>query len=124
MNIPDGYPYSNQHELNLDWTLAKLREFSISLEHDFPELATLVGRYRAEVENLNSRVSTLDVTLETSVEDAVSAYLARSIYVEINNDGYIVFNVPDSWDEIEFNTTGLDITVSGIDEYGRLVLSY
>ena len=31
--------------------------------------------------------------------------------------------VPESWDDITFNTTGYDTTVDGYD-YGHLVLSY
>ena len=45
------------------------------------------------------------------------------IFVEINDNGYIVYNIPDSWKDIVFNTTGLDISLVGYD-YGHLVLSY
>ena len=56
-------------------------------------------------------------------EGMVDKYVATMIFVEINNDGYIVYNMPESWDDIEFNTTGLDINVPDY-EYGHLTLSY
>lgn len=56
-------------------------------------------------------------------ESMVDKYVATMIFVEINNDGYIVYNMPESWDDIIFNTTDLDIEVEGYD-YGYLVLSY
>ena len=53
------------------------------------------------------------------------------IYVWISDAGYIIYNVPESWDDITFNTTGLDIQNEQLAdnghvanyEYGRLVLS-
>lgn len=56
-------------------------------------------------------------------EQIIRDYLACAIFVEINKQGYIVYNVPESWDEIIFNTVGLDIQISD-QEYGTLVLSY
>ena len=45
------------------------------------------------------------------------------IFLEISDSGYIVYYIPQSWKDIVFNTTQLDIEISGYD-YGRLVLSY
>lgn len=58
-----------------------------------------------------------------NIEELVSHFVATMIFVEINYDGYIVYNMPESWDDIEFNTTGLDINVPDY-EYGHLTLSY
>ncbi|MBO7695346.1 MAG: hypothetical protein J6T10_22205 [Methanobrevibacter sp.] len=59
----------------------------------------------------------------TFAEHIIESYLATMIFVEINDEGYIVYNIPERWEEIEFNTTGLDISIPG-QEYGKLVLSY
>lgn len=56
-------------------------------------------------------------------EKIIAKYLATMIFVEISDSGYIVYYIPETWKEIIFNTTGLDIEISGYD-YGRLVLSY
>lgn len=56
-------------------------------------------------------------------EKIIAKYLATMIFVEISDNGHIVYYIPETWKEIIFNTTGLDIEISGYD-YGRLVLSY
>lgn len=65
-------------------------------------------------------------------EKIIEEYLAQMIYVKLSDAGYILYVIPESWKQIQFNTTGLDITdemlngsghVDGYD-YGHLVLSY
>lgn len=57
-------------------------------------------------------------------EKIIEEHLATMIFVEINQLGYFVYYIPDSWDSITFNTTGYDIIIEDVPEYGRLVLSY
>ena len=57
-------------------------------------------------------------------KDMIEKYIATMIFVEINDEGYVVYNIPEGWDDITFNTTGLDITLDLQPEYGHLVLSY
>ena len=56
-------------------------------------------------------------------EKIIADTLATMIFVEISDAGYFVYYIPESWNDITFNTTGLDIAITGYD-YGRLVLSY
>lgn len=58
------------------------------------------------------------------VAELVEKYIATMIFVEINDAGYIVYNIPYTWRNITFNTTELDIVVESEREYGHLVLSY
>ena len=58
------------------------------------------------------------------LEQLIEQSLMRMIIVSINDDGYIVYTIPDGWSSITFNTTGLDITVPLEPKYGHLVLSY
>lgn len=58
------------------------------------------------------------------IEKIIEQYIATMIFVQINDDGYIVYYIPESWDNIIFNTTGLDINLDMQPEYGHLVLSY
>ena len=57
-------------------------------------------------------------------EKIIQENISTMIFIEITNAGYIVYNIPDNWNVITFNTTGLDIEVPETDEYGHLVLSY
>ena len=56
-------------------------------------------------------------------EKIIKNAIATMIFVEISDAGYIVYHIPESWNDITFNTTGLDITIPNVD-YGKLVLSY
>ena len=56
-------------------------------------------------------------------EKVIADCLATMIFVEISDAGYFIYYVPENWKDITFNTTGVDINISGYD-YGRLVLNY
>ena len=58
------------------------------------------------------------------LEKLIQEKIATMIFVEISDAGYIIYYIPDTWDDITFNTTELDIEVKEYPEYGRLVLSY
>lgn len=56
-------------------------------------------------------------------EKIIKEYLATMIFVNLSDDGHFIYYIPTHWEDITFNTTGLDIFISGYD-FGRLVLSY
>lgn len=56
-------------------------------------------------------------------EQIIKDYVAKMIWVEINEAGYFVFNIPQEWADITFNTTGYDIDLDIEPEYGHLVIS-
>lgn len=57
-------------------------------------------------------------------ENIIRETIGQMILVEISDAGYIVYNIPDSWADITFRTTGLDIELDLQPEYGHLVLEY
>ena len=50
--------------------------------------------------------------------------LVKMVIFGLTDDGHFVAFIPDSWDDIIFNTTGLNISLALMPEYGHLVLSY
>ena len=56
-------------------------------------------------------------------EKIIKDYLATMIFVEISDSGYFMYYIPERWEDIKFETTGLDVDIPNT-EYGRLVLSY
>lgn len=58
------------------------------------------------------------------IEKWISEHLANSIYVEINDAGYFVIYVPESWKDITFKTSGWDYYLEPPVDYGHLVLLY
>jgi len=58
------------------------------------------------------------------IKELVEQYLAEMIIVGLTDTGYFVYYIPESWSEITFETTGLDVFLDLQPEYGHLVLSY
>lgn len=79
-----------------------------------------IAALRKDLDQVQYWIDHFDTTF---AEKIIKEHLATMIFVEISDAGYIVYYIPDSWDEIQFNTTDLDIFITGYD-YGHLVLSY
>ena len=91
----------------------------------------IINNQKAMTEEINNLQNELKVVQEwinnfdtSYAVEIIKSYIASMIFVEINDDGYIVYNIPGSWNNITFNTTGLDITLTLQPDYGHLVLSY
>lgn len=91
----------------------KLIEQDIEFGHEIEALKEDLAVVQNWINNFDTSYA------EKIIEDA----LAKMIYVEISDAGYFVYYIPKSWEDITFNTTGLDVTIPDT-EYGRLVLSY
>lgn len=99
------------------------------------EVVELSDSFSAQYEDVKKAIEDLqkqiDVIDTTFIKELVESYIGKMIFVRVSDDGNIVYSVPDSWKDITFNTTGLDITNEMLSknglvanyEYGRLVLS-
>ena len=80
-----------------------------------------------ELTKLKEDLATVQKWINTDntayIKNIVEKYIAGMIYVDISDSGYIIYHVPESWNDIKFYTTGLDITVPTTNDYGHLVLS-
>ena len=80
-----------------------------------------------ELTKLREDLATVQEWINTDntayIKNIVEKYIAGMIYVDISDSGYIIYHVPESWNNIKFYTTGLDITVPTTNDYGHLVLS-
>ena len=88
----------------------------------------VVTEIQSAIDELQKQIDAFDTTfIETLIKDK----LANMIYVGISDAGYIIYYIPENWNDVSFNTTGLDITNEQLSdnghvanyEYGRLVLS-
>ena len=81
-----------------------------------------------EIKTLQEEVKTIQAWINnfntSYAEDIIKQYISTMIFVEITDSGYIVYNIPQKWEDITFNTTGLDISTNLQPNYGYLVLSY
>ena len=92
------------------------------------QIIEYVDELKAELKVVQDWIDNFDTSYAESI---IREYLATMIFVGISDAGYIIYYVPESWNDITFNTTGLDIQNEQLAdnghvanyEYGRLVLS-
>ena len=125
------YPYTDFHEINLSWLLETVKEIIKEVD----SLDVWKVQHEAEYEELKNFYDQLASgnfppgmynTLHQWVVDnsfSIIESLIKMVFFGITDDGYFVAYIPESWDDIIFNTAGLDITVPDTD-YGTLILSY
>lgn len=83
-----------------------------------------IDKLKQEVQVVQNWINNFNTSF---AESLIAQYLATMIFVTISDEGYIIYNIPKHWENITFNTTGLDIQNNigvGNYDYGHLVLSY
>lgn len=78
------------------------------------------------VEELNRCCDEVKQTLNGELTDLMEDIInnaVRMVFFGLTDSGYFVAYIPDSWDDIQFNTTGYDYPTTDYN-YGHLVLSY
>ena len=100
--------------------LCKVVDYINNLINDQKELSDELINLQREVKKIQEWIDNFDTAY---IEKIVERYLATMIFVEISDAGYFIYYIPEKWEDITFNTTGLDVIIPNT-EYGRLVLSY
>ena len=79
-----------------------------------------IEELRRELEIVKDWINNFDTAY---AQEILEKYLATMIFVEISDAGYIIYNIPERWEDIEFRTTRYDIVIPNTG-YGKLVLLY
>lgn len=126
------YPYTDFHELNLDFLLKNYKGLLDSLA----ELDTWVEHHQEEYEELKSFMDAINAgNLPPAVYEKLRQWffynafdlvgeMVKHVYFGLNDAGYFIVTIPQVWKDLVFNTTGLDIDVLLQPEYGHLTISY
>lgn len=101
--------------------LCKVRDKLNEVISSYNDTDARFAQLQAEIDTINQWISNFDTRY---IKKLVDEYVVTMIFVGINDAGYIFYDMPESWDDIQFRTTGLDIGVASMPEYGHLVLSY
>lgn len=101
--------------------LCKVVDYLNHVITDVNQVNTDLEGLRADLAIVQAWVNNFDTT---TLERLIADHIATMIFVEISDDGYFNYYIPDSWQDIEFSTTGLDVFLDMQQEYGHLVLSY
>lgn len=125
------YPRTDFHELNLDFLLENYKKLLDSLVSIDGWIETHEAEYndlKQQVDDLESGrwseefVNTLISWYQDHIVDIIGE-MVKQVFFGVNDQGYFVAYIPDSWDDIIFGTSGLDDFPAGVD-YGHLTLSY
>ena len=123
------WPYTDLWRGNTDWELITVKQFKVFLEDFIKNFGGAYEELTKILEDLERGV--FPPCIEKAFEEWMRVHanelvggMVKNVFFEITDDGYFVANIPESWEEIEFNTTGLDIEVALQPEYGHLILSY
>lgn len=101
--------------------LCKVVDYINKLIDDDKAMIEDINELKNEISVVQKWIADFDTEF---IKKVVEDYLATMIFIEISDSGYIIYYIPEKWSDIVFNTTGLDINVENVSEYGRLVLSY
>lgn len=126
------FPHTRTYDSDLGWLLKEYK--TLKAEYDVltdccedveDRLAALESLYN-QIMSGNFPESIRNAFVSWMRENALDLIgeLATSVFFGITDSGYWVAYIPESWRDIIFNTTGLDITLALQPEYGHLVLSY
>lgn len=132
MSFFHEYPYLNLNDMNLDWILKNMKIFISALE----ELNDWKEEHEEQYQQLKdlydqimsgnfppSVTAAFEKWMKENAIDLVGS-LVKQVYFGLTDTGYFVAYIPESWDDIIFNTTGWDIELGGVPDYGHLILSY
>ena len=131
LNFFNKYPYTDFHELNLDWVLKTVKDLFAAVQ----EIDGWMDQHQAEYEELKALYDQIIAgNFPDSIKQAFADWMnanaldlvgemTKLVIFNITDDGYFVAYIPESWDDILFGTTGYDLGLLGHD-YGHLVLSY
>lgn len=108
--------------------LCKVVKYINDLIDQDKALGDELASQKAALQEVQDWIANFDTSY---LEQLIQKYLASMIYVYISDAGYIIYYIPESWNDIQFNTTELDITNDQLSDdnhlanydYGHLVLS-
>ena len=128
------FPHTRTYDSDLGWLIKCCKTVGETLE--------ALEQWKAEVDpkiedfyNLYNQM--INGNLPAGVQEGIRQWLSinaipligelvKHVFFGLTDDGYFVAYIPDSWDDITFNTSDYDIRLVEHPEvgYGHLILSY
>ena len=125
------FPNTRTYDADLGWLIKTVKQLVSAVE----TLEDWKDNFQEEYkELLNFYNQILAGNLPEDVQNAIRLWMQRNaltlmgelvkmVFFGITDTGYFVAYIPEGWDDIIFNTTGLDIFIPD-EDYGRLSLSF
>lgn len=131
----DDFPNTNFHEINLDWflkvanyvktTADTMNEWKAVHEKEYEELLQHVNAIQDWIDGLEdgdipeALINGLAAWIDKNIEDLIGKNI-RYVWFGLTNDGYFVAYMPESWQELWFDTV-MDFQN---EYYGHLLIKY
>lgn len=124
------FPHTRTYDSDLAWLIKQVRtnqeaiqtleDWKASVSSDINDLQTVIAAIRAG--ELPADIAEgIKEWIAENFYDIVSKMI-QTVWFGLTDDGYFVAYVPESWRDVVFKTTGLDIDIPLQPEYGHLVL--
>lgn len=125
------FPHTRTYDSDLGWLIKHVNSF----DETIATLNAWIAENEPKLEDFEALYNMLMAgDLPSGVQEGINKWmsahaldivgeLVKMVFFALTDDGYFVAYIPESWDDIIFNTTDLDIFIPGV-EYGRLVLSF
>ena len=117
-------PLAYDNSLSYYEVLCKVVEYINNLIETDNEIYATIEEMEADIKTLQNWVDNFDENVNTTLRNIIDEYIATMVLFGLTDDGYFVAYIPDSWDDVTFYTTELDIFLPIEPEYGHLVLAY
>lgn len=122
------YPYTNFHDLNLNWVIQVLKSAEEVVTEKIPGIESAIDALQQADKDINKRIDDVIKEIETIVDDDTIMKLVidaisediKMVFFGLSDDGYFVAYIPNSWACITFGT----ILDCESPDYGKLTLSY
>ena len=126
------FPHTRTYDSDLGWLIKNVSGYNETIaalnswiETNTPRIEDLEAFQEAlESGELPEGVERgIETWLTANAANVVSAII-KNVWFGLTDAGYFVAYIPESWSDIIFKTTGLDIELELMPEYGHLVLQY
>ena len=101
--------------------LCKVVDYINKLIDSDKEIIENAEELRNELSEVQHWIDTFDTEY---INQVIEEFIATIVFFGLTDSGYFVAYLPESWDDIIFQTTGYDVDIPEMPDYGHLVLSY
>ena len=127
-----NFPHTRSYDTDLGWLIKTVTSYQDAID----TLNNWIESAEPRLEDLEACCAALESgDLPAGVAEGITKWLQenavtwlsaiiKNVWFGLTDSGYFVAYVPDSWSDIIFKTTGLDISIEFQPEYGHLVLQY
>lgn len=101
--------------------LCKVVKYINDLIDSDKEIVENANELKKELAQVQKWIDNFDTTY---IEQVIAETIATMVFFGLTDTGYFVAYIPDTWDDITFQTTGWDTETDLMPEYGHLCLAY